>query len=81
MFKYIALLLLAGCGTEEVQVISQTIPPPPQYSLGEVVYVRSVFCRGRIVNRSGEIYVINPVVCSDGLVFHNVMVNSYEISR
>lgn len=81
MLKYIALLLLAGCGSGEFQVISQTIPPPPQYSVGEVVYVRSIFCRGRIVQRNYDMYLLNPVLCADGLIFYNVTVNSHELSR
>jgi hypothetical protein len=81
MFKYIALLLLAGCGAGEFQIMSQPIPPPPQYSLGEVVYVRSAFCRGRIIQRNYDMYVLNPVLCADGSLFYNVVVNSHELSR
>lgn len=84
MFKYLAALalLITGCGGGmEYAFISQPVPTAPQYAIGEVVYVRGIFCRGRIVSRTNDIYIINPVFCADGLVFYNVMVNSYEISR
>ena len=75
-------LLVTGCGENmEYAFISQTIPSPPQYSIGEIVYVRSVFCRGRIVNRQYDVYLVSPVLCADNSVYYNVTVNGYELSR
>jgi hypothetical protein len=81
MKKLLALLLLCGCGTDNPPIIMGNNAPVFAFNIGESVWVR-YSCRGQIVHRPApNVYVVNPLVCANGFIYHNIMVNEHELSR